>query len=186
MGNGYLSAPPSEIYTGLRAVNVQNYTESNVKLGLQHGLTVELSLTAGQTKYLTFKTPAVDNVILKTRFITTDGGMRYRPRKNVVVTNDGLVQPSTNFNGQSANVAGSVVRLGPSVITNAGVPFDIVRSANGQGGQKEPGVFAGDGLERVLAKDTTYLLEFENTDNITIYIIYSITWYEGVLDLPRP
>lgn len=175
---------PSGLFSGFRAINTQSYTESNVKLGLQFGLTVEIEIAPGATANYTLKTPADKNVSIKTRLISTNGGMRYQPRAGAVLVNDGPAITPNNLNGQSSNVSLVEVRGEPSIITDPGVSFDVVRSAEGSGNQDEQGIFTGDGIERVLDKDTLYLLEFENLDNKAVWVVYSVTWYEGRLDLP--
>ena len=175
---------PNGISSGTRALNVQSYIESNVKLGVQFSTTLELSIPTGETKYLSFRTPAgANSIIIKTRLINTDGGMRYTPRSGAVFNETGISVPIQNLNGQSLNTSGVTVIEIDNVPTDIGTEFDIVRSANGTGSQAQQGIFVGDGLERLLTKDNATLLSFENLDNNTIYIVYSITWFEGVPDL---
>lgn len=174
-------------FIGERAVNTQSYTASNVKLGKQFGISLELIIASGTTKYVSFRAPSgVNSVIIKTRLLTTNGGMRYTPRTGAIFVESGTPIPITNFNGQSANISEVVALELDNVPTNIGTRFDIVRSANGQGGQNEQGVFDGDGIERVLAKDSPSLLSFQNTDSKEIYVIFNVTWFEGVPDLTPP
>lgn len=74
MGNGYLSAPPSGIYTGLRAVTTQSYTEANSKNGTQHEGSTLFNLAGLATNDTFFVTGALP-VSLKGRVIgfTGDG-----------------------------------------------------------------------------------------------------------------
>jgi hypothetical protein len=184
MANGYVSPPPSGIYTGTRAVNTQSYTASNVKLGLQFGITIELAIPTGTTKYLSFRTPAgANSIIIQTRLLSTNGGFRYTPRRNAVFTETGTPVSIGNLNGQSLNTSDVIALAIDNVPSNVGVAFDVIRSANGVGNQDEQGIFTGDSIERVLDKDEPYLLSFENLDGNAIYIVYSITWFEGVPDL---
>ncbi|AKU42656.1 hypothetical protein [Vibrio phage H188] len=176
---------PGGLFTGLRAMTVQNYTEANVKNGKQFGVSLEIKIPSDGTVYYSFKTPSGDDRIsLKNRIITTDGGIRYTPRAGAAFSNTATVVPITNFNANSTNATGVTAFL-VGTVTNEGTPFDVVRSASGTGGGNvTQGIFAGDGIERILQPDTEYLLKFENLDNQERFIIYQITWYEGELDLP--
>ena len=178
------TALPTGISSGTRALNTQSYVESNVKLGKQFNISIELSIASGATKYISFRTPSGANtVLLKTRLISTNGGMRYTPRANAVFTETGTAVTITNLNGQSLNTSGVTALEIDNVPTDIGDAFDVVRSANATGSQAQQGIFSGDGLDRVLIKDNASLLSFENLDNKTIYVVYSITWFEGELDL---
>jgi hypothetical protein len=171
-------------FNGERAVNTQNYTETNVKLGLQFSIAIEIPILSGTTKYLSLRTPAgINSVIIKTRLISTNGGMRYTPRVGAVFVETGSPIPIVNLNGQSANISDVIALVLNTVPTNIGTAIDVIRSAAGQGNQNEQGIFTGDGLERVLAKDAPYLLSFENLENSDIYVIFNVTWFEGVPDL---
>tara|TARA_R110000851_G_scaffold324622_1_gene492030 strand:+ start:150 stop:977 length:828 start_codon:yes stop_codon:yes gene_type:complete len=171
-------------FTGERAVNTQSFIESNVKLGLQFGITVELPIASGATKYLSFKTPpGANSVIIQNRLVSTDGGMRYTPRSGAVFNETGTGITTTNLNGQSSNTSDVTVLELDNVPSDIGIYFDIVRSADATGNQAIQGIFSGDGFERVLSKDNVFLLSFENLDNKSIYIVFSVTWFEGIPDL---
>lgn len=170
------------VYTGYQGLTTQSFIEANVKNGTQFGITYEVQITAGSKAYAAIKTPTDTNVLIKTRLLSTDGGMRYMPRIGAVFTPDTTVIPSFNLNGQSANTSQLVANtVTAGNVTSLGTAFDVIRSASGTGSNREQGIFGTQGIERVLPKDTNILLEFENLDNKTIFVVYAVTWYEGPL-----
>ena len=178
------TALPEEISTGMRAVNVQTYTESNVKLGLQFTVSFEATIAQDDTAYYSFETPASPTIAIKQRLITTGGGIRYTPRAGATFTPENAPLTVTNLNGNSENTSGVVVNpVLPVNVTDEGVAFDVVRSATGVGSRDEQGIFVGDGIERILAPSSSILLKFENLDNNAVWVTFSATWYEGDLDL---
>ena len=180
------SQMPSDVFNGKRAMTTQSYTEANVKNGSQFTLTIELTLLAFATEYVSFTTPddGIDTLI-KTRLISTDGGMRYTPLLGGTWVNANDLIGTYNLRGDSPNVSHVVVDNVTSV-SDPGAGFDVIRSTSGQGSSRSSGIFSGDGIDRVLRQDTPYLLQFENLENREIFIVYSLTWYEGSLDLPLP
>lgn len=174
------------VYTGNQGITTQPFTEANVKNGTQFTITEEIELTSGSPiAYRGLKTPNDGrDILVKTRIINTDGGMRYTPHKGqtgvVVGTNkDNLI---VNLNGKSSNTSGASYYDITSVDAE-GQFFDVVRSANGNGSDCQKGIFSGLGIERVLEQDTEYLLKFENLNNKKIYVVFSITFYSGTLSV---
>ena len=184
LGKVVHASPPTGVMRGERAFNVQTYTESNVKLGLQFTVSFEATIAQGDTAYYSFETPASPTIAIKQRLITTGGGIRYTPRSGAIFTPENAPLTVTNLNGNSANTSGVVVNpVLPVNVTDEGVAFDVVRSATGVGGRGEQGIFVGDGIERILAPSSSILLKFENLDNNAVWVTFSATWYEGGLDL---
>ncbi|UUW39730.1 hypothetical protein VP14_043 [Vibrio phage VPMCC14] len=171
------------VYTGYQGLTIQPFTEANVKNGTQFTISEEIPILTGQTIYRGLKTPNDGNdVLVKTRIINTDGGMRYTPHSSqtgVVVGTDksNLI---VNLNSKSSNVSNCQYYDITSVISE-GPFFDVVRSTAGVGSNRQQGIFAGLGIERVLNQDTEYLLKFENLDNKDIYVVFSVTFYVGPL-----
>lgn len=174
------------VYTGYQGLTTQPFTEANVKNGTQFTITEEIVIPTGTPiVYRGFKTPNDGrDILVKTRIINTDGGMRYTPHSSqtgvVIGTNkDNFI---VNLNSKSSNVSGTSYYDITSV-GDEGPFFDVVRSANGNGSNRQQGIFSGLGIERVLDQDTEYLLKFENLDNKEIYIVFSITFYSGPLSV---
>lgn len=177
-------ALPTGISFGTKAVNTQGYIESNVKKGVQFSVSYEMEFLSLETKYLSLRTPAgVNSVIIKTRLLSTNGGMRYTPRTGAVFAETGVPIVSKNLNDQSLNTSDVTMLEIDNVPTDMGIGFDVIRSAIGKKEDRQQGIFSGIGIERVLSKDEVYLLPFENLESEAIYIIFSITWFEGVPDL---
>lgn len=184
--DSYGSGLDPRVYTGNQGITTQPFTEANVKNGTQFTITEEIVITTGSpVVYRGFKTPNDGrDILVKTRIINTDGGMRYTPHASqtgvVVGTNkDSFI---VNLNSKSSNTSGASYYD----ITSVGAEgpfFDVIRSANGNGSNRQQGIFSGLGIERVLNQDTEYLLKFENLDNKTIYIVFSITFYSGPLSV---
>lgn len=171
------------VYTGYQGLTIQPFTEANVKNGTQFTISEEIPILTGQTIYRGLKTPNDGNdVLVKTRVINTDGGMRYTPHSGHTGTVIGDDKTSTivNLNSKSSNVSNCQYYEITSV-TSEGPFFDVIRSATGVGSNRQQGIFSGLGIERVLEQDTEYLLKFENLDNKEIYVVFSITFYVGPL-----
>ena len=171
------------VYTGYQGLTIQPFTEANVKNGTQFTISEEIPILTGQTIYRGLKTPNNGNdVLVKTRVINTDGGMRYTPHSGHTGTVIGTDKSSTivNLNSKSSNVSNCQYYEITSV-TSEGPFFDVIRSTTGTGSNRQQGIFSGLGIERVLNQDTEYLLKFENLDNKEIYVVFSITFYVGLL-----
>ena len=171
------------LYTGLQGLTVQPFTEANVKNGTQFYISYEFTLPAASVQYAVFSTGSLPkNTLIKNRIINTDGGMRYTPRVGAtgIVTGDSI--GIYNLNARSSNTSINTANLVTSVV-DEGVSFDVVRSAAGVGSNRQQGIFASDGVERLLQPDTDYLLKFENLDNKTIFVVFYTTWYEGPLSV---
>lgn len=176
---------PDGLFYGLRAESVQGYVEANVKHGRQFNIVFEVTVPTGSVTYAAFTTNTVASgfdTVIKSRIISTDGGMRYTPRVGATGIVAGTPVPIINLNARSATVSQNSAYL-VTAVSSEGVPFDIVRSASGVGSNREQGIFQSPGIERILDRNSTYLIKFENLDNKDIYIVYTITFYEGILDI---
>lgn len=174
------------LYTGDQGLTTQPFTEANVKNGTQFTISEEIPIQQGSTVYRALKTPNDGrDILIKTRIINTDGGMRYTPHSGQTGVVQGVDKTDqiVNLNGKSSNTSGCQYYEVLST-TDDGPFFDVVRSAIGQGNNVEQGIFSGLGIERVLNPDTEYLLKFENLDtNTDIYVVFSITFYSGPLSV---
>ena len=174
------------VYKGNQGLTIQPFTEANVKNGTQFTISEEIPIPQASTVYRAFKTPNDGrDILIKTRIINTDGGMRYTPHagQTGVVQGVDKTDQIVNLNSKSSNTSGCQYYEVLST-TDDGPFFDVVRSAIGQGNNVEQGIFSGLGIERVLNPDTEYLLKFENLDtNTDIYVVFSITFYSGPLSV---
>lgn len=184
--NSYGTGIDPRLYTGLQGLTIQPFTEANVKNGTQFTISEEIPIPQASIVYRAFKTPNDGrDILIKTRIINTDGGMRYTPHTSQtgVVQGADKTDQIVNLNAKSSNTSGCQYYEVLST-TDDGPFFDVVRSAVGSGNNAEQGIFSGLGIERVLIPDTEYLLKFENLDtNTDIYVVYSITFYSGPLSV---
>ncbi|UZV41198.1 hypothetical protein vBVpaMR16F_132 [Vibrio phage vB_VpaM_R16F] len=171
------------VYTGYQGLTIQPFTEANVKNGTQFTISEEIPILTGQTVYRGLKTPSDGNdTLVKTRVINTDGGMRYTPHSDHTGTAVGTDKSNliVNLNSKSSNVS-NCQYYDITSVTSEGPFFDVIRSTSGVGSNRQQGIFSGLGIERVLNQDTEYLLKFENLDNKDIYVVFSVTFYVGLL-----
>lgn len=177
---------PTQAFLGLRALNVQSYTESNVKLGLQYEYSAHnATLGGGGVSNLILITGSKPVIIKDRQIGCTGAGVTARVYKDPTYTGgtagtifnlrqDGLAVPTTC----QLKVAPTVTAVG----TEIAAPTYVVGSGNGP--LSNAGTFSSRGLERILPANTTFLLQITNRDNGSIQLGTYVTWYEGTPDLP--
>lgn len=179
---------PALASQGLRAVNVQTYVESNVKLGNQHEFSVYVpALAFDATSDFILVTGALP-VALKGRVIRCDGAGVVSSIFQGPAYSGGVAQPYYNLNYKNP-VAGLAQIIGGATVTDTGVKvaadkYLIGREAQGNQVTMSEGREA-EGLEFIFAPNTAYLFRLASlgtagTQKVSAYV----TWYEGVLDLP--
>lgn len=178
---------PFGVYQGLRAITVQEYTEANVKRGVQFESAVFVpSILAGasvDTLFITGSNP----VIIKDRQISTTAvTAEFHLYQNPTAT-AGASIPIYNMTlmpGIAATPTSQIksVTATTSVGTECAAPTYVIGSS-GQG-QVVIGSYFTRGLERVLAPNTTYLARFTNTSGSTCNAAVYTTFFEGNTDLP--
>lgn len=182
--NGTMGGLPNGTINGTRAVNVQFYTESNIKLGLQHeGSTLLLGLAGASSNYTVFITGSLPTV-LKARTVSYTGdGITAEIFKAPTYTG-GVNAPYQNPNDINP-VAGLAQILTVPAVTNEGTlvyaPIHYIGNQSRQG-RGATGIAVGG--ERILAPNTTYLLKLTSLDPSAQDVTSFLSWYEGVLDLP--
>jgi hypothetical protein len=154
--------------------------EASIGDGNGYALTIEIVVPNAETVYYVLKTPADKIVRIKGRSISTGGGMRYEPMIDGIYALDADITPGTirNLNGNVPNSTG--VQLWTVTGVTDGEPIDVVRTPTASGGSGNPVTYSSPGSERVLSKDTEYLLKFDNIDNTEIWCIYSLVWSETI------
>ena len=174
---------PEGSFSGFRALNTQNYTEANIKLGAQHEgstLFTVAGLGVNNTIFLTGALP----VSLKHRQIGFTGtGVSafiykvptYTGGTSVVYQNPNSINPVV---GLSQIIVGSTV-TNDGVLTFA--PDHLIGSSSKQGKGSSP---SNIGQEKILAPNTAYLLRLTSLDAQEQQITSHLSWYEGDLDLP--
>lgn len=180
---------PLGLFEGKRAMSIQTYIESNIKNGTQFEASrLFPSVTASSYVRVLFKTGALP-VSVKDRRIEFNGStITARVYEGTVYTG-GTDVTSTIFNMNRINPKATTVQIiaSPATITTQGT--EIAAPTYGIGsnlnGNATSGTYATNGAERILKPNTTYMLETQNTTIGTQDINTYITWYEGIVDLPR-
>jgi hypothetical protein len=177
---------PADAYLGMRAVNVQNYLESNVKLGVQHEAS-RLFTLAGSINSDSIMITGSNSVSLKHRTLGYDGaGIEARIFRAPTYSGESaLVLPR---NPNDINPVTSEVQLyTDAVVTVTGTEVFAPAFLLGGATQQNKGAVGAEvGQEKILRPNTVYLLRLTNLDTQAMQVSAYITWYEGALDLPRP
>lgn len=190
----YGNDPPVGLYTGLRAMTVQSYTEANVKNGAQYEFssprTTLASSGASSVTTSVLRTGLLP-VLIKSRVIQYTGkGITARLYEGGTFTvGSGTALPIYNMRRKAPVPAtGCTTRSGVTVTalgTECGAPTVGIGSTGN--GQNVTGAFQVQGVERWLEPNTTYFLQITNdsTTDPTDISVY-VTYYEGLPDLPLP
>ena len=183
---------PQGLFSGLRAMTVQNYIESNSKLGTQFeaGLSFTSILNgvypanASRLIFVTGSKP----VIVKDRTVYFNGvRLTSRVYKNTDYTGGSSIQVF-NRNDAGYAVPTTVQIFAGATINDIGEEFgapSFVLGSTGIG-NVQIGSYAAPGLERILAPNRVYCLENINGDAVAFDLCGYLTWYEGDPDLPLP
>lgn len=183
---------PDGAFTGMRAICVQPYTETNVKLGAQHYFRV--SRSAGNTPPNLLAAGAAWRVRVQTGVTPVTVKLRemhYRAEelrlelfRNPTEVTGGTNVIVRNFNTVNPLPTQVIVTDNVTTVTN-GVPFDNPEFFYGStaAGQRAGGSIPA-GRERILDPSTSYLVVITNTGTGDAAVQYFLDWYEGELDLP--
>lgn len=179
------SGIPTDAFRGLRALNTQSYTESNIKLGLEHEGSTLLTVSGNaenDTIFLTGNT----TVLLKSRTIGYSGRGVTAEIYIAPTYSGGTLATYQNPNTLNPVVGLSQIIVGTTVTADGTLAFAPVHLL-GSTGQNTKGLAGADiGQEKVLAPNTAYLFRLTNLDSRTEQISSYLSWYEGPLDLPIP
>ncbi|WP_417764680.1 hypothetical protein [Shewanella chilikensis] len=176
----------SGLISGLRAINVQSYNESNVKLGLQYYLKANWPtgdvIANGTPRNVIFQTGSKP-VIVKTRIVSYVGEeFQLEIFVNPTFTG-GATKVVGNYNTVNP-VPTTVTVLKDATITNDGTPLD-----------DEPDYYYGattgnrnakaipDGRERIIPANSTFMVKVSSNVGSGRFS-YFLDWYEGEPDLP--
>lgn len=181
---------PDGLFTGLRAMTVQPYTEANVKNGLQYNIRATWPLTdtiaAGTSRKIWFKT-TTKPVIVKLRelqFIAEELTLRlFRGPTGVTLGTDLTVH---NYNAVNPVATTCFAKKNVTTVSD-GTEFDANDAEVFFGSANDPqrGVaFALQGRERVLPADTEFIVSIANSGTGNARVQYFLDFYEGGTDLP--
>lgn len=173
-------------FTGLRAINTQNYIESNIKLGVQHEGSTILedvpSLGVNDTIFLTGALP----VALKSRNVGYTGtgvstfiyeAPTYTGGTSAPYQNPNAMNPVT---GLAQIIVGATVTVDGTLIF---APEHLLGPTSQQAKGSGVNVL---GQEKILQPNTAYLFRLTSLDPQIQDITSLLSWYEGELDLPLP
>ena len=181
-----LTAVDKSLRNGTQAIIVQNYTEANVKNGLQYYMRLHAaSVAVAGILNLRFQTGAKP-VIIKARevafnatntveYVAQEGGT-YAGGTAVAVWNENRINPvpSTVLLSTGGTIGGTPVVFRRKRIYSAG---------GTTGGSSKVGT-DGLGRETVLKPNTLYTVTLTNVAGATAEIQLELSWFEGVPDLP--
>lgn len=178
----------SKAFTGLRALVVQNYTEANVKNGLQFEMSGNNdAVAAGGNVDIVF-TVGSKPVIVKERIVAFTGTKITAQVFEAPTVTGGTGTTVVVYNLNRISPAATTVSalLGQTVTNNGTkVGADTVAYGGSGVGQSVVSTFAAQGAERILKPNTKYLLRITNGDAAAQKIAVYATWYEGTPDLPE-
>ena len=175
-----------KVFNGLRAITAQSYTEANVKRGVQYYWVHEfMGVPVGATRNFVFTTGAKP-VVIKSRVLAFSRSTKVEYKS----------YETTPFTGGTPVVIGNENRIGP-VATTVGIvhtatlgtlpasyrAYNVYGSGANTGNSSSVGLDA-QGLETVLKPNTSYGVTLLNFSGDTSDIQISLSWYEGILDLP--
>lgn len=176
-----IGAPIDErTYTGLKALCVQPFIESNVKNGTQWEVSFENNSLASGAYSDAILTTGSQYVLVKSRLLNFTGSeIEASVYKNPTFTG-GSVLPVYNLNTEIGGSPLAVMKIGATV-SNVGTEVAAKSHAYGTDTnvQQAVGTYNVNGLERVLQPNTSYLLRIQNQATTTIKLAGYITFYEG-------
>lgn len=155
---------PALAYLGLRAVNVQSYLESNVKLGAQFEFSsFNPALGGNAVSHLVLIT-STKPLIIKDRQISCTGqGVTARVYKNPTYTG-GTALAIFNLRQDGIPPASTCTIKSGATISNVGTeiaaPTYVVGATNGV--VNSAGTFSNQGLERILAANSVSLGDYKS------------------------
>lgn len=183
-----LVAVDKALRNGTQAIVVQNYTEANVKNGLQYYMRLHsASVAVAGVLNLRFQT-GVKPVIIKARevsfnatntveYVAQEGGT-YTGGTVVAVENENRINPvpSTVLLSTGGTIGGTPVvfrrkriySAGSTIAGSAKVGTDLL------------------GRETVLKPNTLYTVTMTNVSGATAEMQLELSWFEGTPDLPIP
>lgn len=177
---------PDGLYSGLRAMTVQNYTEANVKNGVQYEVSSYNAALAASGNVRTIFVTGAKTVSIKARLVSFDGAGIEARLYRLPVYSGGVSVPYFNLSDVNP-VAGGVTILAGATITNPGTEFGARSYLIGsiEPGSQTSGTFSVAGNERNLAANTAYMLELVSMDTAKAQRVSAyLSWYEGGFDLP--
>lgn len=187
----YGNDAPVGLYTGLRAITSQTYTEANVKNGSQFEFSSPRTTLAASGVTTSVLQTGSKRVLIKTRSIQFTGkGITARLYEGGTFTaGSGTALPIFNMRRRLPIPATLCTTRAGITVTSLGTEYGAPTVGIGSTGQGQTvyGAFSVQGVERWLEPNSTYFLQITNdsTTDPTDISVY-VTYYEGDPDLPLP
>lgn len=176
---------PDGVANGLRALNVQSYTESNTKLGTQFYFQSQVpSIAAAGTFAYGFTTGALP-VLVKDRQLMAYGAQVTLQLFKQPTFSGGTPVAVQNYNDINPVASTVIVAKGVTVSSQGTAWDDAARIFGAPSTAQRSSSGFSPGGDRVLRPNSTYLILITNPDNAAAQVDYYLTWFEGVPDLPR-
>lgn len=176
---------PDGLFSGTRAETIQNYTEANVKNGLQFESSSPVTSLAAAGNADTIFITGSKPVIIKSRTVKFNGILLVTRVFRAPTYTGGTPVTFYNLN-DIGPVASTVTILSGATVTSAGTEFGSPTYDIGSSGigNVQISTYSTTGVERVLRPNTVYLQRITNNDVAAQLVSGSLTWYEGTPDLP--
>lgn len=178
---------PPMVFEGHRALNVQGYVESNVKLGIQFYVQVALpSIAAAQTYKMLLRTGSMPVLIKERDFSARGEAVQIQIFKAPTVTATGTAVPVQNFNDVNPVASQSLFYKGVTTSSDGTAWGDAQRLFGASATGQRASANLAPGGDRVLATNRDYLIVVTNTGTGSVDADYFLTWAEVTPDLPLP
>lgn len=195
-GNMWVSGAdlPGGVFDGTRALTVQNYTEANVKNGVQYYLRATWpsadSIVAGASRRLWFKTGALPVIIKLRDFSYVAEEIRIRLYKGPTGVTGGTDLVIHNYNGISPVAAVGLAAKKNVAVTSDGVEFDggdaeYLFGASTSALRSQAAI--PQGRERIVAPNSEFIVLIDNLStggSAAARVQYFLDFYVGQPDLP--
>lgn len=171
-------------YDGMQAKTVQSYTEANSKAGVQYEAAYEFrAAAAGVPVYLAYQT-GDKNVIVKSRSLQTNNvDTLLEVFEDCEFTHGSIPVKCYNLSREVGDHSTITVSANPTNLTVGPALTPAVPIYGSVGvGNRSSGGFGIQGLERVLKKNTKYLIRITPREGVANLWFYA-TWYEGPLSI---
>jgi hypothetical protein len=176
---------PNGLFSGTRAMTVQGYIEANVKNGVQYESSSPVTLLGAGANIDTIFITGSKPVIIKDRIVKFNGVFLTTKVYRAPAYTGGTPRVSYNLNDITP-VVSTVQIIGGATVTDVGTEFGAATYDIGSTGigNVQISTYSATGVERILRPNTVYLQRITNEDAAAQSVAGTLTWYEGVTDLP--
>lgn len=178
--------PGAALFSGERALTVQDYLPANIKKGLQFYMQHALPQLAAAGVYKILFTTGAKKVLIKSREMYGVGQLLSLQLFKLPTVTPATGTPITvqNFNDVNPVASTVTIRGGVTAPANGTSWGDPQRLFGANSAGQRTGSGLGPGGERVLKANSTYLIVISNPDTGVADVDYFLSWYEGAPDLP--